>query len=202
MGDDLREDVAAYYQNAQVWARLSDYCAGDDGQPSAAYVAGFDPSKLPNPTWTDATVTPGADIASLAARGGDLARSLWDTTALIFLLDLDYQNLDYPGRPSRTRRTSSSSSRTPTRRAGVCSDDSASRRSRPQPAAVTTSSAGVQQPGNRCSGGARRAAVVVRRLPDPPPPRRDVDDVGATGNGRHGARSRSRIRRALDPAGG
>lgn len=98
MDDDQREDVAAYYQNPHVGARLRDYCASD-GEPGAVYVAGFDPSKQPNPMWTDATTTPCADIASLAARGGDLARSLWDTTALIFLLELDYQNLDYPGEP-------------------------------------------------------------------------------------------------------
>jgi len=99
MDDDPREDVAAYYQNTHVGARLRDYCGGDEGEPSAAYVAGFDPSKQPVPTWTDATAAPCADLGSLAARGGDLARSLWDTTALILLLDLDYQNLDYPGEP-------------------------------------------------------------------------------------------------------
>lgn len=99
MDEDPREDVAAYYQNTHVRARLRDYCAGDDGEPSAAYVAGFDPSTQPTPTWTDATAAPCVDIDRLAARGGDLARSLWDTTALILLLDLDYQNLDYAGEP-------------------------------------------------------------------------------------------------------
>ena len=98
MDDTPRDLVAAYYQDPHVRARLKEYCS-DHGEPSAAYVAGFDPSKQPNPTWTDATIVPPEDIESLTECGWDVARSLWDTTALIFLLDLDYLNLDYPGEP-------------------------------------------------------------------------------------------------------
>ncbi len=97
---DVRAHVAAYYRNTSVHARLREYCGDEDDRgPSAIFVAGFDPADQPYPTWSTAAVVPTAALDTQAARGCDLARSLWDSRALIFLLDLDYQNLDFPGEP-------------------------------------------------------------------------------------------------------
>lgn len=40
-----------------------------------------------------------ADLDIVLERGGDVARSLWDREALLFHLDVDYQNTDAPGEP-------------------------------------------------------------------------------------------------------
>lgn len=97
---NAQAQVAAYYCDAHVRARLREFCgAEDDGPPSAVYVAGFATHGQPYPTWSDADIVPAAELESLAEHGCDLSRSLWDTRALIFLIDLDYQNLDYPGEP-------------------------------------------------------------------------------------------------------
>jgi hypothetical protein len=97
---DARTQVAAYYRNPSVRARLREYCGDEDDRgPSAVFVGGLDPTNQPYPTWSNAAVVPTSDLDALAARGADLARSLWDSRALIFLLDLDYQNLDFPSEP-------------------------------------------------------------------------------------------------------
>ncbi|HKW01761.1 MAG TPA: hypothetical protein VJN96_18170 [Vicinamibacterales bacterium] len=94
-----RAAVVAYYQDPRIRARLNEYLTDERGEVSAVYVAGFDSSAQPYPTWSDASIVAAAQLEALTLRGYDVARSLWDRTALIFLLDLDYQNLDYPGEP-------------------------------------------------------------------------------------------------------
>ena len=94
-----RAEVSAYYRDANVRARLLEYCGAGDGNPTAVFVAGFDPDQNEFPTWHDAEVLPIDSLDDLLARGRDVARSLWDTRSLIFLIDLDYQNLDCPAEP-------------------------------------------------------------------------------------------------------
>lgn len=91
--------VSDYYRDSQVRARLLEYCGAFAGEPpTAAFVAGLDPSR-PQPTWAQSPHLPVADLSSLCDGGCDVSRSLWDTRALIFMVDLDYQNLDYPSEP-------------------------------------------------------------------------------------------------------
>ncbi len=91
--------VAEYYADPIVRSRLREYC-GDTGTGStAAFIAGLDPAAQPEQTWWDAAIAAPARLEELADHGGDLSRSLWDANALIFLLDLDYQNLDAPAEP-------------------------------------------------------------------------------------------------------
>jgi hypothetical protein len=92
--------VAAYYRDEAVRARLAEYCgAGADGRVSSVFVTGFDPARQPYPVWNDPPHVPVSALADLEAQGCDVARSLWDRHALIFVLDLDYQNLDHPAEP-------------------------------------------------------------------------------------------------------
>lgn len=92
--------VASYYQKPAVRTRLLEYCGRDDGSVSAAYVTGFDPATpSANPTWWNAVSVPISELDELLARGCDIARALADSRSLLFLLDLDYQNLDFPGEP-------------------------------------------------------------------------------------------------------
>jgi hypothetical protein len=97
---EVRAQVAAYYRDPHVHARLREFC-GCEGEspPSAVFVAGFDSDREPFPTWLDAEVVPAGSLDSVLERGCDVSRSLWDTQSLIFLIDLDYQNLDYPAEP-------------------------------------------------------------------------------------------------------
>ena len=92
--------VAEYYRDSAVRARLLEYCGDDgDGTTSAAFVSGFDPNGPPYQTWESAPALPSEQLPWLCERGCDVARSLWDTKALVFLVDLDYLNVDCPGEP-------------------------------------------------------------------------------------------------------
>ena len=87
----LQDEVVEYYANADVRLAIRDYCGG------AAYVVGLVPDERPFPTWVShgRRVSP-SGIDWLFAHGCDIARSLWDREHLIFLLELDHQNVDAP----------------------------------------------------------------------------------------------------------
>ena len=94
------ESASDYYRDPHVRARLLEYCGSDaDHGPTAVYAAGLNPSGQRQPTWTEALRVPAAEFFPLCDRGFDVSRSLWDTRALIFVIDLDYQNLDFPSEP-------------------------------------------------------------------------------------------------------
>lgn len=89
-----------YYLNPEVQARMREYLGADEREtPTAHFVVGFDPYARTSPTWAAQPHVPSAQLPALWAQGWDVCRSLWDARALIFALDLDYQNLDYPGEP-------------------------------------------------------------------------------------------------------
>lgn len=91
-------DAAAYCRNGQVRARMLEYCgATAGGPPTCAFIVGWDRTDAPCATWEDARRRTPADITALWDRGADISRSLWDDLSLVFLLDLDYQNTDWPG---------------------------------------------------------------------------------------------------------
>src|SRR6185503_7189013 len=66
----------------------------------AVYLAGLCPHGGPFPTWdTDAIRVAPAEIDRLFSKGCDIARSLWDREHLVFLIELDYENVDEPAEP-------------------------------------------------------------------------------------------------------
>ena len=87
------------YGDPHVRHQMLAYCgAGDDG-PSAAYLVGLDPRAGPLPQWETAARVPVSEIATLWSRGCDISRSMWDERSLMFLFDIDYQNIDQPAEP-------------------------------------------------------------------------------------------------------
>jgi hypothetical protein len=94
------ETPASYYADEHVQARLREYCGGThDRPPTAVHVATLDTDGQPCPTWERPWRVPGPQLPELLATGRDLARSLWDTDALLLFIDLDYQNSDLHGEP-------------------------------------------------------------------------------------------------------
>ncbi|HEX7779743.1 MAG TPA: hypothetical protein VF424_10910, partial [Vicinamibacterales bacterium] len=72
--------IAEYYADAQVRARIVEFCGAIGGHPpTAAYLAALGPVNADGPS--------------------DLARSLWDLDHLIFFLQLDYLNAECPEEP-------------------------------------------------------------------------------------------------------
>jgi hypothetical protein len=93
-------DVGDYYALAAVRQRLIEYCGGAaDRSPTAAYVAALRDDQRPHLTWERSVCVAADRMSSIFAEPGDLSRSLWDTQSLLFVLDLDYQNVDTPQEP-------------------------------------------------------------------------------------------------------
>jgi hypothetical protein len=87
--------VEEYYQDADVRARIHEYCGGTRGvDPTAAYLSALYPDGTRYLTWERATRVPVSRYDDIVRRGPDLSRALWDTRHLIFVLDLDYLNVD------------------------------------------------------------------------------------------------------------
>ncbi len=90
-----------YYGDAAVRARVLQFCGAADGeQPTAAFIAEFDPLASPFPTWDDARRRPLSRDSCLGT-GHDLSRSLWDFAHLVYFLDFDYQDVDHRDEPFR-----------------------------------------------------------------------------------------------------
>jgi hypothetical protein len=90
--------VQSYYADWDVRARIREYCGADGpGVPGAVYLATIDPTTDPHVTWGTPCRCPVSELPALLAEGHDIARSLWDTRHLLFLLDLDHQNVDAQG---------------------------------------------------------------------------------------------------------
>ena len=86
-----------YYRDPTVRARMLEACGSDqDGQPTAAYIAGLGDPGPPHQTWAEAVRLPVDQISTLWTRGVDISRSLWDAKQLLFMLELDYLNVDRP----------------------------------------------------------------------------------------------------------
>lgn len=97
---DARVDVAAYYRDPAVRLRLREYCGGTStAAPSAAYVATLQDDGRPHLTWDRSRRLPSPQMDALFHECGDLSRSLWDVRDLLFVIDLDHQNIDVPSEP-------------------------------------------------------------------------------------------------------
>ena len=93
--------IREYYQDPHVRARMLEYCqAGPEGPSSAVFLVGLRGGQSSVPLWdTDGVRVATSAIADVWNAECDVARSLWDRKSLIFLLDLDYQNIDVPEDP-------------------------------------------------------------------------------------------------------
>jgi len=95
-----RERVLAYYADPRVRTRITEYCGGGAHHaPTAAYVAALDRGRSAFPSWSHVRRVPGHRIAELWTHTSDLARSLWDAEQLLFVIELDHQNVDAPSDP-------------------------------------------------------------------------------------------------------
>lgn len=91
-------DVQSYYADWDVRARIREYCGADGpALPGAVYLATIDSATDPHVTWATPRRCPVSDLPALLSEGHDVARSLWDTRHLVFLIDLDHQNVDAQG---------------------------------------------------------------------------------------------------------
>lgn len=90
--------VAEYYRVPAVRERMLEYCgATTASDPTCVYLAGLAPSLGKRNGWDTACRVPPSGLHRLTIEGADISRSLWDTRHLIWFLELDYQNTDYPG---------------------------------------------------------------------------------------------------------
>jgi len=96
--------ILEYYANPHVRQRIREYLGVDDaGIPSAACVAELGPSSPWPISWETARRRSASALEDTWTAEADLARSLRDSRALLFFLDLDYHNPDRPGDPFLAR---------------------------------------------------------------------------------------------------
>jgi hypothetical protein len=93
--------LPAYYDSADVRHAMLEYRGVTGTDPSTAvYLCGLCPGDAAMPSWDHHAVRVApAKLDVLCAAGCDIARSLWDRTHLIFLIELDYENIDEPAEP-------------------------------------------------------------------------------------------------------
>jgi hypothetical protein len=88
---------ATYYRTPAVRHRVLEYAGALRGAPSCAYFAGLGGVATCAHDWAEAPRHRPDRLDALLETGADVARSLWDTRDLLFCLDVDYLNVDYPG---------------------------------------------------------------------------------------------------------
>ena len=92
--------VDDYYASESIRARVREYCGGSTTtMPTAAYVVSLNSADNDMPTWDAARRVPASQIESVWDRRSDLARSLWDSESLLFMFELDDENVDTPAEP-------------------------------------------------------------------------------------------------------
>jgi hypothetical protein len=93
-------DPEGYYRDTAVRARILEYCGATSTKPpSAAFVVGLEEHGENLSAGAVGSHVPPSRLPALLERGGDIARSFWDTRHLIFFLELDYLNVDRPAEP-------------------------------------------------------------------------------------------------------
>jgi uncharacterized OsmC-like protein len=98
---DVSTVVLDYYRDEHVRARMLEYCGATAHTPATAvFVAGLGPADGSAPcVWDRAAHRPMSEIARCWDAGDDISRSLWDAEHLLFLLEIDYENIDEPAEP-------------------------------------------------------------------------------------------------------
>jgi len=93
--------VLDYYEDADVRHAILEYAGASAASPATAvYFAGLCPGDHAFPAWDrDGVRVAPAELDALCGRACDIARSLWDRSHLLFLIELDYENVDEPAEP-------------------------------------------------------------------------------------------------------
>ena len=95
--------LSRYYAEPLVRARIREYCGiGVQGAAAstAVYLHGMRPAgRGPEAQWELTAPLATRRLGELFESGADITRSLWDRRSLLFHLDIDYFNTDYPGEP-------------------------------------------------------------------------------------------------------
>lgn len=89
-----------YYKNRFIRDRIADYCGGGCYNPesfTAEYIAGFSEHHNPERISEDYYISICKDsFSSMLDKGVDIFRSVWDRSATLGILDIEYFNLNYP----------------------------------------------------------------------------------------------------------
>ena len=95
----MYEDEKSYYSATHVPDRIIEYCGGSEGRVDSCTAQflvtnGHVTAGLGIPAREDTTQCSG--FHAIIDRGVDVFRSLWDRESMLAILDLDYQNADFP----------------------------------------------------------------------------------------------------------
>lgn len=88
-----------YYRETAVRRQLIEYCGGNGLDPAtctAQYVVASSLATQGLGIPQEQDVFPPSEADMFLDRGEDLYRSLWDSASTIGIMDIDYQNLDFP----------------------------------------------------------------------------------------------------------
>jgi hypothetical protein len=92
--------VVEYYRLPIVRQRIREYCGETPGcAVTCAFLSALVPDGGRHAVWEDAPQYPPEALDGLLDQGADVARSAWDYANLLLHVDLDYQNVDFPGEP-------------------------------------------------------------------------------------------------------
>lgn len=96
-----RWSPAEYYRVPEVRRAVRAYCGFEDDRADtgAVFLAGLGDSAEAIAGWGAAPRVAPAALGDLCDAGCDISRSLWDHRQLVFLFELDYQNVDLPAEP-------------------------------------------------------------------------------------------------------
>jgi hypothetical protein len=92
--------VVEYHRLPVVRQRIREYCGETPGGAmTCAFLSAYAANGGRHAVWEDAPQYPPEALDALLDQGADIARSTWDYASLLVHLDLDYQNVDFPGEP-------------------------------------------------------------------------------------------------------
>ncbi len=90
--------AAEYYQQPGVRERIREYCGLEGGSAFGCVFIAAKKARC-GCAWERAPFYPPGELDRLLDQGLDVSRSLWDTSNLLFHLDIDYLNPDRPAEP-------------------------------------------------------------------------------------------------------
>lgn len=91
--------IREYYAHASVRRRIAEYCGGIPEEPGAfscIYLVGYGAAMGRGISAEPHASVEKKRFADLLKAGVDILRSVWDRTALLGVLDIEYVNWDYP----------------------------------------------------------------------------------------------------------
>lgn len=89
-----------YYQNADVRARIAEYCGGTPDKPeefTAEYLVGYGEALQWDGKPADYESQSKSDFNAILDKGLDVFRSNWDRASTLGIIDVEYFNIDFAG---------------------------------------------------------------------------------------------------------